>query len=124
VTLFDSSVLIAHLRGTTAATRLLVNAAAAAEAACSVLSRVEIEGGMRSAERSAVARLFAVMELEPVTDVIASRAGEFLRAHRRSHPGIDVADYVIAATADVLRADLMTLNIKHFPMIRGLRPAF
>jgi predicted nucleic acid-binding protein len=124
VKVFDSSVLIAHLRGAEGATRLLVNAAAGDEAACSVLSRVEIEGGMRSQERSAVARLFSVMKLRPVTDVIAGRAGEFLGAHRRSHPGVDLADYVIAATADVLGAELLTLNVKHFPMIEGLKPAF
>jgi predicted nucleic acid-binding protein len=124
VKLFDSTVLIAHLRGVPDATQLLVDAVAAQEAMCSVLSRVEIEGGMRSRERSAVARLFSQLDLQPVTDVIAARAGEFLRRHRRSHPGIDVVDYVIAATADVLGADLQTLNVKHFPMMAGLSPAF
>jgi predicted nucleic acid-binding protein len=71
-----------------------------------------------------VARLFSVLELQPVTDLIAIRAGEFLRACRRSHPGIDVADYVIAATADLLGAELLTLNVKHVPMFEGLRTAF
>lgn len=121
---FDSTVLIAHLRGVDAATSLLGQEIVKGTAACSVLSRVEIEGGMRSAERSAVARLFSVLDLVPVTDVIASRAGEFLRAHRRSHPGVDIVDYVIAATADVLGAELLTLNVKHFPMVAGLQSAF
>jgi predicted nucleic acid-binding protein len=89
-----------------------------------MLSRVEIEGGMRSAERVAVTRMFAVFQMEPVTDAIARRAGELLRAHRRSHPGIEIVDYVIAATAELRGAELMTLNVKHFPMVRGLRPAF
>jgi predicted nucleic acid-binding protein len=124
VKVFDSTVLIAHLRGVPDATQLLVDAVAAQEAMCSVLSRVEIEGGMRSRERSAVARLFSQLDLQPVTDVIAARAVEFLRRHRRSHPGIDVVDYVIAATADVLGADLLTLNVKRFPMMAGLSPAF
>jgi predicted nucleic acid-binding protein len=124
VKLFDSTVLIAHLRGVSEATQLLYEAVADGAAVCSVLSRVEIEGGMRTNERSAVARLFSVLELQPVTDLIAIRAGEFLRAYRRSHPGIDVADYVIAATADLLGAELLTLNVKHFPMFEGLRTAF
>lgn len=122
--LFDSTVLIAHLRGVTAASALLREAVATGRAACSVLTRVEIEGGMRSAERAAVARLFGSLTLEPVTDVIARRAGEQLRAYRRSHPGIDVVDYVIAATAEIHEAELVTLNVRHFPMLRGLRPAF
>ncbi len=121
--LFDSTVLIAHLRGVEAATALLLDAVERGDARCSVLSRVEVEGGMRSGERRDVRRLFLALRLEPVTDPIASRAAEFVRSYRRSHPGIDLVDYVIAATADVLGAELLTLNVKHFPMFRGLRPA-
>jgi len=124
VRLFDSTVLIAHLRGVPAATELVRQAVGDHTAACSVLSRIEIEGGMRSPERAAVARLFTTFSLEPVTDAIARRAGEYLRYHRRSHPGIDVVDYVIAATAEILDAELLTLNVKHFPMRLGLKPAF
>lgn len=121
VTLFDSTVLIAHLRGDVRATACLA-AVPRAERLVSVLSRVEIEGGMRSAERSDVARLFGIVHLVPVTDLVARRAGELLRRYRRSHQGIDVVDYVIAATADLHDAGLATLNVKHFPMVRGLRP--
>ena len=46
--LFDSTILIAHLRGVPAATALLRAAAAGGEAHASVLSRTEIEGGVRS----------------------------------------------------------------------------
>ena len=121
---FDSTVLIAHLRGVQAATALLRKAVEVDEAACSVLSRIEIEGGMRSAERAAVGRLFAALKLEPVSDAIARQAAVHLRAYRRSHPGIDLVDYVVAATAEVLGAELQTLNVKHFPMVSGLHPAF
>jgi len=51
---------------------------------------------------------------------IAERAGELARAYRRSHPGIDLVDYVIAATAELSGATLLTRNVKHFPMIDGL----
>ena len=122
-TVFDSTVLIAHLRGDNRATALLI-ARPREERLVSVVSRVEIEGGMRSAERADVARLFGVVTMVPVSDAIAQRAGAHLRAHRRSHQGIDLADYLIAATVDVHDAVLATLNVKHFPMIEGLRPAF
>lgn len=122
--LFDSSVLIAHLKGVPAATALVREAVAEGEALASVLSRVEIEGGMRSAERGPVALLMSALDLVPVTDEIATRAGGHLRTYRRSHQGIDVVDYVIAATSDVLGADLVTLNVKHFPMFTRLRPPF
>ena len=122
-TVFDSTVLIAHLRGDDRATALLI-ARPREERLVSVVSRVEIEGGMRSAERADVARLFGVVTMVPVSDAIAQRAGAHLRAHRRSHQGIDLADYLIAATVDVHDAVLDTLNVKHFPMFKGLRPAY
>ena len=120
--LFDTSVLIAHLRGDERATRLLL-AYPTRERLASVLTRVEIEGGMRSAERSSVAGLFDALTLVPVSDGIARRAGELLRRYRRSHPGIDLVDYVIAATADAYATPLATLNVEHFPMLDGLEPA-
>ena len=119
-TLFDSSVLIDHLRGESKATEMLLSTGRQDRFA-SVLSRIELEGGMRSGERSAVAALFATMTLLPVTDGIARRAGEFLRTHRRTHPGIDIIDYAIAATAEIHGAQLVTLNVKHFPMSPGLK---
>lgn len=119
-TLFDSSILIAHLRGEPRATSLLLSTTLE-ERLASVLSRTEIEGGMRSAERARVASLFGVLTLLPVTDPIAGRAGEYLRRFRRSHPGIDLVDYLVAATAELHGAQLMTLNVRHFPMVKGLR---
>jgi len=121
VTLFDTSVLIAHLRGDERATARLMEVSTS-ERLASVLARVEIEGGMRSAERAQVASLFGVMRLLPVTDAIASRAAEHLRRFRRSHSGIDLVDYVVAATAELHDAELATLNVRHFPMFKGLPP--
>ena len=43
---------------------------------------------------------------------------------RRSHQGIATADLIIAATSDVLGLELATLNVKHFPMPKGLRPPY
>lgn len=124
IRVFDSTILIAHLRGIGAATDLLRVAAAEGEAHASVLSRVEIEGGMRSAERAQVARLFVALTMEPITDAIATRAGSALRKYRRSHAAIDVVDYVVGATAQELGAELLTLNVRHFPMMKGLRAPF
>jgi len=39
------------------------------------------------------------------------------RQHRLAHSGIDGADYLIAATALLLEADLLTTNVRHFPML-------
>jgi predicted nucleic acid-binding protein len=120
--LFDSSVLIAHLRGEPQARDLLRRRVSEGGAHASVISRAEIEGGMRSGERRDVARLFEALILLSVTDPIARRAGRHLRRHRASHQGVDLADYLIGATAEEHGLDLATLNVRHFPMFDGLRP--
>jgi predicted nucleic acid-binding protein len=117
--LFDSTILISHLRGDRRATDLLLEATSTG-ALASVVSRAEIEGGMRSGERADVSRLFEGLRLIPVTDAAARRAGGYLRQFRRSHPGIDLADYLIAGSAEEADATLVTLNVRHFPMIDGL----
>lgn len=119
IRLFDSTILISHLRGDRRATDLLLEATSDG-ALASVISRAEIEGGMRSDERGDVSRLFEGLRLIPVTDAAARRAGRYLRQFRRSHPGIDLADYLIAASAEEADATLVTLNLRHFPMIEGL----
>lgn len=118
--LFDTSILIDHLRGRAEATELLVASATAGLPLVSVLTRVEIEGGMRSDERHGVRRLFDALAVVPVSDEIAKKAASLLRQYRRSHSGIDLVDYVIAATALEIGAALVTLNVKHFPMLDGL----
>lgn len=119
----DTSVLIAHLRGDEAATRYLLDIPTGQRAA-SVLARIEIEGGMLSGERRSVAGLFSILTLLPVTDAVAHRAGELLRAYRRSHQGVDLVDYAVAATVELHGATLATLNVRHFPMFEGLLPPF
>lgn len=121
--LFDTTILIAHLRGDARATAAL-STQPRSERLASVLSRTEVEGGMRSGERRDVSALFGTLTLVPVSDAIARRAGEHLRSFRRSHVGIDLVDYIIGATAELHSADLATLDVKHFPMFEGLRPAY
>jgi predicted nucleic acid-binding protein len=46
------------------------------------------------------------------------------RIYRRSHAGVDLADFLIAASAQELDARLVTRNGKHFPMIPDLEPPY
>ena len=122
--LVDSDILIAHLRGLEAARHWLMETRRERPLAISVVSIAELAGGMRSAERREVWWLLASFRAEPVTEVIARRAGDFGRQFRRSHSGIGLGDYLIAATADVKGYRLATLNVRHFPMLSDLRPPF
>lgn len=115
----DTGVLIDHLRASAPATEYLTGLDD--RPVCSEISRIEVVQGLRSAERQAADRLFALIEWVPVSEVVARRAGDLGRQWRRSHPGIGVADLAIAATAEHVDATLATRNLKHFPMFQGLR---
>ena len=120
--LVDSDVLIAHLRGVAVARDWLVGARNDGPLAISVVSIVELIGGMRTVERREVWRLLASFRVEPATEMVARRAGDMMRRYRRSHNRIGLGDYLIAATADVQGLELATLNVRHFPMFEGLQP--
>ncbi|WP_347403835.1 type II toxin-antitoxin system VapC family toxin [Mycobacterium sp. 236(2023)] len=122
--LVDSDVLIAHLRGVDAARNWLTGARREGPLAISVVSIAEIVGGMRSSERREVWRLLASFRVEPVTEIIARRAGDYRRQYRRSNNGIGLGDYLIAASVDVRGHEFATLNIRHYPMFDTLRAPF
>lgn len=122
--LVDSDVLIAHLRGVEQAHAWLRKARTAGPLAVSVVSIAELTGGMRSTERREVWSLLGSLRAEQVTELVARRAGELMRQYRRSHSGIGLADYLIAATAELRGQMLATLNVRHFPMFTDLKPPF
>ncbi len=120
--LFDTDVLVEHLKGNSAATDMVLEAASVGQAV-SELTRFELLAGMRSGERSQIRSLLdGLVNLEATTDV-ATRAGEWARTFRRSHANVSSIDYLIAATAEVHGTDLITKNVKNFPMYPELESA-
>ena len=123
--LVDTSILIDHLRGLTQARTLLEDELSAGEPLfASVLTKVEVLAGALPREDRSTKILLAALVWVEVSDSIAERAGELARKYLRSNPGVDIVDYVIAATAESLDLTLWTLNVKHFPMVRGLRAPY
>lgn len=119
--LIDTSVLVDAARGHTDAQAVIRTSMSADEPlTASVLTKVEMLRNVRSGERRRLRRLFDALEMQPVTDVVAEHAGALARQYRASHVGIDVVDYVIAATTLELGATLWTRNLKHFPMFPDL----
>jgi predicted nucleic acid-binding protein len=118
----DTTVLVDHLRGSSLAGEYI--AALGAPPSCSEVTRVEILRGLRADERRGADRLFALITWVSLDEKVARRAGELGRRWRRSHPGIGAPDLVIAATAELLEAQLGTNNLKHFPMFEGLRAPY
>jgi hypothetical protein len=59
----------------------------------------------------------------PVTWELARSAGLLRRDYRKSH-GVGLADAILAATAKAYGAEVGTLNVKHYPMLKGLKPPY
>jgi predicted nucleic acid-binding protein len=121
----DTSILVDHLRGDERARTALRSAVrAGVRLTASAITKVEVLAGMLPSEERRTRLLLAQLTWIDVGDGIAERAGALAARWLKSHPGVGVADYVIAATAEELGAALMTRNVKHFPMIDGLRAPY
>jgi predicted nucleic acid-binding protein len=82
---------------------------------------MELYAGARSRkEENEIEAVLANMKDLPVNREIAARAGVFLKHFARSH-NVDAPDALIAATAEHFEMDLVTFNLKHFPMLKGAR---
>jgi len=121
----DTSVAVDHLRGAQPAVDLLSRLIGEEEpVVASEVVRFELLAGVRDTELEALEQFFSALSWVPVDEGITRTAGSLARQHKRAYSGIDDADYLIAATALVLDAELLTTNVRHFPMLAGLRPAY
>jgi predicted nucleic acid-binding protein len=123
--LLDTSVAVDHLRGYHRATALLEDLVRSEDTmVASELTRFELLAGVRRNELADLEDFFLVVDWVPVTEDIARHAGAYAQSYRRSHPGIGAADYLIAGTSSALGTDLLTVNVRHFPMFNGLQAPY
>lgn len=123
--LLDTAVAIDHLRGHEVAGILLRRLIAEDEQiAASEVVRFELLAGVRESELESLEDFFSTLTWLPVDEHVARTAGSLARRFRPSHTGIDDVDYLVAATALLLEADLLTTNVRHFPMVEGLQAAY
>ena len=119
--LVDTDVLIDYLRGVPAAVESLL---ALGEVSVSVVSVAELFAGFRGGKEQAdIGRLLAECQVLPVTEDLAREAGLFKKKYFASH-SVQLPDAMIAATALAHGLPLVTLNVKHYPMVAGLAPAY
>ncbi|MFH1474698.1 MAG: PIN domain-containing protein [Chloroflexota bacterium] len=86
--------------------------------------RAEILRGMLPGEEATTTGLLNVLEWVAVDTDLADRAGELGRMYRRSHPGIEVVDLLLAAAVERFSGELLTRNVRNYPMFPELRPAY
>ncbi len=120
--LLDTDVLVDFLRGhrkavafvTTRSTRIILSSIVVAE----------LYAGVRGErEQVVLEELLSLFPVVPVSGEIAKKGGLYRRDYGKSH-GVSLADAILAATAEAEDAELKTLNVKHYPMLKGLRPAY
>lgn len=112
--LIDTDILINFLRGKAEAQELLLSLAEESTMSCSVITVAEIHAGMRAHEKQKTAELIDSLNVVEVTLEIAEKAGKYKR-DEKSH-ALELDDCLIAATAFVKGAVLVTGNGKHYPM--------
>ena len=123
--LVDTDILIDYLRGRGEAVsfvkansdRIILSSISVAELYAGV------RGGRDDAEQIVLEDFLSLFRAVPLSGEIAKIGGLYKRDFGRSH-GVGIADAIVAATALSEGADLKTLNVKHYPMVKNLEPAY
>ena len=120
--LLDTDVLVDFFRGHIKA-MAFVNAHSAQIILSSIVVAELYAGVKGDAEQAALENFVSLFRVVPVSTEIAKAGGLYKRDYGESH-GVGLADAILAATAEAENAELKTLNTKHYPMLKSLRPAY
>jgi predicted nucleic acid-binding protein len=120
--LLDTDVLVDFLRGYGKAVAF-INAQSSRVILSSIVVAELYAGVKGDAEQAALENFISLFRIVPVSAEIAKAGGLYKRDYGKSH-GVGLADAILAATAVAENAMLKTLNTKHYPMLKGLRPAY
>jgi hypothetical protein len=120
--LLDTDVLVDFLRGYSKAVAF-INAQSDRIILSSIVVAELFAGVRGDAEQVVLEDFISLFRVIPVDTEIAKTGGLYKRDYARSH-GVGLADAILAATAESENAELKTLNTKHYPMFKGLRPAY
>jgi predicted nucleic acid-binding protein len=108
--LLDSDVIIWHLRGRKEVTEVLRDLQKFGLPACSALSVLEIQLGVKKGEEEKTGRFF------DVNREVASKAAQLIRQYKARGVTLDLPDAIIAATCILHELILVTYNTKHYPI--------
>ncbi|MCD4700834.1 MAG: type II toxin-antitoxin system VapC family toxin [Candidatus Aegiribacteria sp.] len=118
----DTDVMIDFLRGYAKAVTMVKGSSGGIVLSSIVVA--ELYAGVKGKlELATLDDFIAFCHVAPVSGKIARLGGIYKRDYAKSH-GVGIADAIIAATAQLEELDLKTLNIKHYPMLKGLKPPY
>jgi predicted nucleic acid-binding protein len=120
--LLDTDILVDFFRGHSKAVAFVTTHSARIILSSIVVA--ELFAGVKdNAERTALENFVSLFRVVPVDVEIAKTGGLYKHSFGKSH-GVGLADAILAATAEAENAELKTLNTKHYPMLKGLTPAY
>lgn len=119
----DASVLIDHINGRVPAAKALIRAARERgdELWSSYVIRAEVLAGMRASEARQTHALLGIIRWVSIDEPESDAAGALGQRYLAAFPGIDTPDLLLAELAQRLGAELVTMNVKHFPMFTDLK---
>lgn len=116
--LIDTDVLVDYLRERNEAVNYIDSQSA--PLFLSVITVAELYAGVRDGkERAQLDSFIGAFGVIPLDHAIAVTGGLYRRDYGKSH-GTGLADALIAATAITHQLILVTLNKRHFPMVKNL----
>ena len=120
--LIDTDVMIDFLRGHPKAVALVKKHSS--RIILSSIVTAELYAGVRGDEElDTLDNLVSLFRVIPVSPSLARAGGLNKRDYSKAH-GVGLADAIVAATCEAENAELKTLNVKHYPMLKGLKPAY
>jgi predicted nucleic acid-binding protein len=120
--LLDTDVLVDYFRGETGAVAFVQ--AHADRIILSAIVVAELYAGVKGeAEQAVLDDFVSLFPVVPISAAIAKTGGLNKRDYGKSH-GVGLADAILAATAAAEQAELKTFNLKHYPMLKGLKPPY
>jgi predicted nucleic acid-binding protein len=114
--LLNSDIIIWHLRGRKESTEMLKEIQSFGLPACSALSVLEVQVGVKKGEEEKTDRFLRSLKIFDVNREIANKAAQLIREYKIKGITIDLPDGVIAGTCILHDLILVTLNKKHYPI--------
>lgn len=118
---FDTNILIDHLRGGDVWDRILEEIDEDTQIYLPSIVMLELFSGQSSKDKKNSKKILDLVDCFKIIALdseIARVAGELYRDVRKD---LEVPDYIVAATALHLKAEVVTLNKKHFRELPGLK---
>lgn len=118
--IWDTGILIRHLRGRKSIVQLVRSLSRTDRLAVATITCLEIYAGLRENEAYLTRKLLSRFVNLPLDTMIAERAGALVAQSAAANQPLSIPDAIIAATAIRHHLTLVSLNIKDFAPISGL----